>query len=45
MAKRRLLAPKFEAADKGKFTGRVGHTRTGACPVKGRCTCPRRRTR
>lgn len=37
MAKKRVLAVKFEAVDKSRITGRVGHTRTGACTSKGRC--------
>ena len=37
MAKRKVLAVKFAAVDKRQITGRVGHTRTGACTSKGRC--------
>ena len=37
MAKRKILAVKFEAIDKKRIRGRVGHTRTGACTSKGRC--------
>lgn len=34
---RKLLAVKFDAVDKRKIRGKVGHTRTGACTSKGRC--------
>jgi hypothetical protein len=37
MAKKKVFAVKFGAADKGKFKGKVKHTRTGACTAKGRC--------
>jgi hypothetical protein len=37
MAKKKLLAVKFGAANKKNFVGKVGHTRTGACTAKGRC--------
>lgn len=37
MAKRRIKAEKFEAVDKARIRGKVGHTRTGACTAKGRC--------
>jgi hypothetical protein len=37
MAKRKVLAVKFEAVNKKQIKGRVGHTRTGACTAKGRC--------
>lgn len=37
MAKRKVLAVKFEAIDKKSIRGRVGHTRTGACTARGRC--------
>jgi hypothetical protein len=37
MAKRKILAIKFQTTDKGKIKGRVKHTRTGACTAKGRC--------
>ncbi len=36
MAKK-LLAVKFDAVDKRKIKGFVGHTRTGACTSKGKC--------
>lgn len=36
MAKK-ILAVKFDAVDKRKIRGKVGHTRTGACTSKGRC--------
>ncbi len=28
---------KFGPQDKGRITGPVGHSRTGACTAKGRC--------
>ena len=38
MAKKKLLAVKFDRADKARLKGAfVGHTRTGACTSKGRC--------
>jgi hypothetical protein len=37
MAKRKILAQKFEAVDKRQIKGKIGHTRTGACTAKGRC--------
>ena len=37
MAKKKALAVKFDRIDKRRVTGKVGHTRTGACPSKGRC--------
>jgi hypothetical protein len=37
MAKKKVLAVKFEAVDKKQIKGKVGHTRTGACTAKGRC--------
>jgi hypothetical protein len=37
MAKKKILAVKFERFDKAKVKGKVGHTRTGACTAKGRC--------
>jgi hypothetical protein len=36
MAKFRKVE-KFEKADKSRFIGKVGHTRTGACTAKGKC--------
>ena len=43
MAKKKILAVKFDKADKSKFSGKVGHTRTGACTSKGKCYHGRRR--
>lgn len=37
MAKKKILAVKFEHSDKRLIHGKVGHTRTGACTSKGRC--------
>ncbi|MEK7121391.1 MAG: hypothetical protein AAB857_01645 [Patescibacteria group bacterium] len=37
MAGKKALAVKFEAVDKARIKGKVGHTRTGACTAKGRC--------
>lgn len=37
MAKKKLLAVRFDAVDKRKIKGKVQHTRTGACTAKGRC--------
>jgi hypothetical protein len=34
---KKLLAVKFDKANKNNFTGYVGHTRTGACTSKGKC--------
>lgn len=36
MAKK-ILAVKFDKANKATFKGKVGHTRTGACTAKGKC--------
>lgn len=45
MAKRKVLAVKFESWDKKAIRGKVGHTRTGACTSKGRCYHGRTRRR
>lgn len=37
MAKKKVLAVRFEAVDKKRIKGKVGHTRTGACTARGRC--------
>lgn len=37
MAKQKVQAIKFDSVDKRRIRGKVGHTRTGACPSKGRC--------
>jgi hypothetical protein len=37
MAKKKILAVKFDRADKSRFKGKVGHTRTGACTSRGKC--------
>jgi hypothetical protein len=37
MAKKKVQAVKFEAVDKKRIKGKVGHSRTGACNAKGRC--------
>lgn len=37
MAKKKLLAVKFDSVNKAQIKGKVGHTRTGACTAKGRC--------
>lgn len=37
MAKKKLLAVKFDQVNKARILGKVGHTRTGACPNKGKC--------
>lgn len=42
MAGKKILAQKFDKANKAKFTGRVGHTRTGACTARGKCNCAKR---
>lgn len=43
MAKQKVLAQKFGAVNKSRVWGRVGHSRTGACPsANGRCQCPKR---
>lgn len=38
MAKKKVLAVKFDAVNKNQIKGKVKHTRTGACTAKGRCT-------
>jgi hypothetical protein len=38
MSKKKVLAVKFGAVNKKQITGKVGHTRTGACTAPGRCT-------
>lgn len=43
MAKKKVQAVKFDAVDKARIKGKVGHTRTGACTSKGRCTHGRKR--
>lgn len=43
MAKRKVLAVKFAAVNKRLIKGKVGHTRTGACTSRGRCTHGRKR--
>lgn len=37
MAKKKVQAVRFDAVDKAKIKGLVGHTRTGACTARGRC--------
>jgi hypothetical protein len=37
MAKRKILAQKFDRVDKKRIRGKVGHTRTGACTSRGKC--------
>ena len=37
MAKKKILAVKFDSVDKKAIKGKVGHTRTGACTAKGKC--------
>lgn len=37
MAKKKVLAIRFDKIDKARIRGKVGHTRTGACTSKGRC--------
>lgn len=36
MAKKQF-AVKFDHTNKSKLKGKVGHTRTGACPSRGKC--------
>ena len=43
MAKKKILAVKFEKTNKAQILGRVGHTRTGACTSRGKCYHGRRR--
>lgn len=43
MAKKKLLAVKFDRFDKGRSSIPVGHTRTGACTAKGKCYHGRRK--
>jgi len=37
MAKRKVLAQKFDKTNKARIIGKVEHTRTGACTSKGKC--------
>lgn len=37
MAKKKVLAVKFERYDASRVKGKVAHTRTGACTAKGAC--------
>jgi len=37
MARKKILAQKFDKINKAKIRGFVGHTRTGACTAKGKC--------
>lgn len=37
MAKKKVLAVRFDAVDKSRIKGKVKHTRTGACTARGRC--------
>lgn len=37
MAKKKILAVRFDSVDKKQIKGKVKHTRTGACTSKGRC--------
>lgn len=37
MAGKKALAVKFDTVNKARISGKVGHTRTGACTAKGRC--------
>lgn len=41
----KVKAQKFDAIDKRTIKGRAGHSRTGACRAKGRCTCAKRKMR
>lgn len=35
---KKVKVERFDAVDKRQIKGKVGHTRTGACTAKGRCT-------
>lgn len=37
MAGKKILAVKFDRINKNQIRGKKGHTRTGACPSKGKC--------
>ena len=37
MARKKILAQKFDKTDKANIRGKVKHTRTGACTSKGKC--------
>lgn len=37
MAKKKVFAVKFTKVDIGRTKNRKGHTRTGACPSRGKC--------
>jgi hypothetical protein len=43
MAKKKILAQKFDAVNKARIQGKVGHTRTGACTARGKCYHGRKR--
>jgi hypothetical protein len=46
MAKRKFRkVERFDAVDKAQIRGRVGHTRTGACTAKGKCSHGRTKRR
>lgn len=45
MGKKKVLAVKFDAVDKKRIKGFVGHTRTGACTARGKCNHGRTRVR
>lgn len=45
MAGKKILAQKFDAVDKSRIRGKVGHTRTGACTSKGKCNHGWKKTR
>lgn len=45
MAKKKVQVIKFGPQNKGRIIGKVGHTRTGACTARGRCTHGRTRAR
>lgn len=37
MARKKVLAVKFDRFNKKQIRGLVGHTRTGACTSRGKC--------
>lgn len=42
---KKALAIKFETVNKAQITGRVGHTRTGACTARAKCQHGMKRVR
>jgi hypothetical protein len=43
VAKKFRKVERFDAVDKRKIKGKVGHTRTGACTSRGKCNHGKKR--